>query len=75
MTVSSTTPRITSQPHELDWWAAVDHMLGDYLTDRGNKRIVKLPGAQPTAIRFTTQMSTEKGLKITEHTPKKTEKK
>ena len=43
MTVSSTTPRITSQPHEINWWSAVDHMLGDYLTDRGNKIPIEFP--------------------------------
>jgi hypothetical protein len=43
MTESSTTPRITSQPHEINWWAAVDHMLGDYLTDRGNKIPIEFP--------------------------------
>jgi len=39
----TTTPNITAQPHELNWWDAVDKMLSDYLTDRGNKIPTEFP--------------------------------
>jgi hypothetical protein len=35
--IGQRTPLPTDAPHNLSWWDSVDHMLDDYLVDRGSK--------------------------------------